>query len=135
MIPDFQVEVGKRIKNIRVKNNVTKRYLSLKKFGKLVDQEDITIIKKWESGLVVPTVRQLKIIENLGRTTFDELLQRNEDSASSIIFNDPNGIFDKELMLELEKRGYKIRVLELSKPDSLSKNNTSSIKKEVKLIE
>lgn len=135
MIPDFQVEVGKRIKNIRVKNNVTKRYLSLKKFGKLVDQADITIIKKWESGLVVPTVRQLKIIETLGSTTFDDLLQRNEDSASSIIFNDPNGIFDKELMLELEKRGYKIRVLELSKPDSLSKNNTSSIKKEVKFFE
>lgn len=135
MIPDFQVEVGKRIKNIRVKNNVTKRYLSLKKFGKLVDQADITIIKKWESGLVVPTVRQLKIIETLGSTTFDDLLQRNEDSASSIIFNDPNGIFDKELMLELEKRGYKIRVLELSKPDSLSKNITSSIKKEVKFFE
>ena len=125
MVPNFQVEVGKRIKNIRVKNNVTKRYLSLKKFGKLVDQDDITIIKKWESGLVVPTVRQLKIIETLGRTNFDDLLQRNEDSAYSIIFNDPNGIFDKELMLELEKRGYKIRVLELSKPDSLSKNNTS----------
>lgn len=135
MIPDFQVEVGKRIKNIRVKNNVTKRYLSLKKFGKLVDQADITIIKKWESGLVVPTVRQLKIIETLGSTIFDDLLQRNEDSASSIIFNDPNGIFDKELMLELEKRGYKIRVLELSKPDSLSKNITSSIKKEVKFFE
>lgn len=135
MIPDFQVEVGKRIKNIRVKNNVTKRYLSLKKFGKLVEQADITIIKKWESGLVVPTVRQLKIIETLGSTTFDDLLQRNEDSASSIIFNDPNGIFGKELMLELEKRGYKIRVLELSKPDSLSKNITSSIKKEVKFFE
>lgn len=35
MIPDFQVEVGKRIKNIRVKNNVTKRYLSLKNLENL----------------------------------------------------------------------------------------------------
>ena len=61
--------VGDRIKSIRKQKGLT-----MKEFGKLVDNAAQSLVSRWENGLTSPNSKRLKIIAALGSISVNELL-------------------------------------------------------------
>lgn len=65
-------QVGFRIKSIRRAKGMTMR-----EFGKIIDNAAQSLVTRWENGTSLPNNERLKIIANFGDTTVDELLYGN----------------------------------------------------------
>lgn len=67
------IEVGKRIKNIRL--SLSNPKLTMEEFGKLITPEaDKAAVSKWEKGAYLPNSERLVQIANLGNVTTDFIL-------------------------------------------------------------
>ena len=99
-----KVEVGKRIKNIRLNNGWT-----LKEFGVVIADGDESsrvkegIISRWENGTSLPNNSRLKLIAELEEMSVDELLYGTREELIS------RGVKDglQDFFDGLDNQGYK----------------------------
>lgn len=74
--------VGNRIQSIRKRKGLT-----MKEFGKLVDNAAQSLVSRWENGLTYPNSKRLKIIAIIGGMTVNELLYGDFKAYCYEIFN------------------------------------------------
>lgn len=74
-----QYEFGKRLKEFRVKRNLTQRETALK-IG--VSEQAIS---KWENGICLPDVYNLKLLANVLRTSVDCLLDVENENSEKVV--------------------------------------------------
>ena len=76
-------EIGKYIKELREKNNLTQEKLS--DFFSENFEKDISIhaISEWENGNTLPSIENLEILEDIYDKTIDELLDGADNSNDS----------------------------------------------------
>ena len=72
-----QEQVGKFIKELRIKNNLTQR--------ELADKLNVTFqaVSKWENGKSIPDIAQLKEISNMFDVNIEELLNGKKDNKKN----------------------------------------------------
>ena len=81
--------VGHRIKTIR-----TQKGLTMKEFGKLIEEAAQSLVTRWENGTSIPNNERLKKIADLGGISVNELLYGDFESYCYGIFDSVNA--DKE---------------------------------------
>lgn len=75
--------VGTRINEIRKEKGLT-----LKEFGKKVDNAGKSVVSKWERGLTIPNNKRLKLIAEIGEITVDELLYGKRNTIINTAIHD-----------------------------------------------
>lgn len=75
---EFNQIVGKRIRKIRVKNNLT-----LAEFGKKIDNANRATVCIWEQGRNLPNKERLAMIAKFGHVSLDYLLNGKTNQLST----------------------------------------------------
>jgi transcriptional regulator with XRE-family HTH domain len=88
------VEVGIRIKNIRLNKRMTGT-----EFGKMVDNANKGLVSAWEKGRSLPGARRLGIIADFAEITVHELLYGTIEEVEQSLSN-----FTTEQLLDEIKR-------------------------------
>lgn len=75
--------VGHRIKTIR-----TQKGLTMKEFGKLIEEAAQSLVTRWENGTSIPNNERLKKIADLGGISVNELLYGDMKNFTSSYFDE-----------------------------------------------
>ena len=75
--------VGNRIKTIR-----TQKGLTMKEFGKLIEEAAQSLVTRWENGTSIPNNERLKKIADLGDMSVNELLYGDMKNFTSSYFDE-----------------------------------------------
>lgn len=144
-----KVEVGKRIKNIRLENSK-----NLREFGELISKNlgenkyiSDSIVSRWEKGTSVPSAKRLKEIAEIGNVSVNFLLYGAEVTYNDISKNidTPNmkklimdnfEFFLKNYLLYSEYNRHSIKTAELLSllSDDVGYDITSLTRKMYKLV-
>ena len=89
------VEVGARIKNIRLYKRMTGT-----EFGKVVDNANKGLVSAWEKGRSMPGARRVGLIADIAGITVHELLYGTVEEAEQILAN----FTTDELLDEIKRR-------------------------------
>lgn len=89
--------IGLRIKTIRKQKGLT-----MKEFGKLIEDAAQSLVTRWENGTSIPNNERMKIIADIGNISVNELLYGSfENYISNVILENSNEDFIQRDVLDM----------------------------------
>ncbi|WP_180553071.1 helix-turn-helix domain-containing protein [Staphylococcus haemolyticus] len=123
-----KIEVGKRIKNIRLNNRK-----NLREFGELIshnlNEEKVisdSIVSRWEKGVSIPSAKRLKEIADIGNVTINFLLY-----GENVTYEEIENNLKSENMKEL----FKSKLIDFLDNYILKDNPSNQLGKTLELLD